>query len=108
VVGVCWRHTTMSYGTWVCFLWASGVNVRTLGGRVVVRRIRGGLCFVSGGARRGTVVSGVVHDVFVKRVARKPYRELSSNDGKLRLVVRTVCCSCGSIDMGELCSDGER
>jgi hypothetical protein len=32
VVGVCWRHTTMSDGTWVCFPWASGVNVRTLGG----------------------------------------------------------------------------
>jgi hypothetical protein len=32
VVNMCWRHTTMLDGTWVCFLLASGVNVRTLGG----------------------------------------------------------------------------
>jgi hypothetical protein len=32
VVGVCWRHTTMSDGNLVCFPWASGVNVWTLGG----------------------------------------------------------------------------
>ena len=32
VVSVCWRHTTKPDGTWVCFLRASGVDVRTLGG----------------------------------------------------------------------------
>jgi hypothetical protein len=32
VVSVCWRHMTMPDGTWVCFLRASGVDVRMLGG----------------------------------------------------------------------------
>jgi hypothetical protein len=32
VVRVCWRHTTRPDGTWVCFLRASGVDIRTLGG----------------------------------------------------------------------------
>ena len=32
VVSVCWRHTTRSDGTWVCFSRTSDGNVRTLGG----------------------------------------------------------------------------
>jgi hypothetical protein len=46
---------------------------------VAVRRSRGGYCFVSGRTRRGTVASGVVHDVNVKRVARMLSHEWNSN-----------------------------
>jgi hypothetical protein len=53
------------------------------------------------------VVSGVVHGVFVKWVARMPFGELNSNEGKLRLVVCTVWCDFGSTDLGGMCSVGE-
>jgi hypothetical protein len=78
VVSVCWRHTTMHDGTWVCFQRASSVDVRKLGGARGGAPAPWGGFFVIYRTRRGVVVVSVVREVIVKRAARIPAFELNS------------------------------
>jgi hypothetical protein len=79
VVSVCWRHTTMLDGTWVCFMRASGVDVRTLGGTRGGAPAPWGGFFVIYRTFWGVEAFGVVHKVIVKREAQIPACEPNSN-----------------------------
>jgi hypothetical protein len=79
VVNVCWRHTTTPGRTWISFLPASGVDVRTLGGARGGAPTPWGEFFVIYRTRWGVVVLSVVREVVVKRAAQIPLCELNSN-----------------------------
>jgi hypothetical protein len=108
VAFVCWRHTTKSDGTWVYWMLAADVNVRTLGGAWGARRPRGGRSFVSDVGFFMSAVLRWVHVWISKWVARGLSGGQNSKLGKLRLAVCIVWCLYGSTNLGEMGSVGKR